>query len=523
VAKGAPGVQSLPGARAAPAVSQSSSEAANASNRRARRWYSILTVAFAVAYASCVWWSVRVPDPAPPEGAFVQIQSPGPSEPTHTRGTNPAVDCSDLQSNIIAACGQKCGPEVECNCERATPFSSLDGRNVSYKKLTLTFPTITGDLDLRHVSIGTLEIRGGSIGAISLQNSTIGTLDISSVDVRGVIELIDSDVDEFELAYSKSHALELGLEEHSGNRIGALIVRNSAMPTVLLAKATVADLDFTSLISERIELTNSEVLKAQLNHVRADTLSLVGSLGNVDLGDSTIQRLKVGEQTAEQLQWSHGRLSSIEHDHGSSSLLAHVRGQAHNPAAFAALERSFQNAGRVSDARWVHVQGLADAFGAESDGWTPWLQAVRLSYLDGHGSPVAYLLLLAVLVFWGAVIFAAPRGHRPAFVKPARPRAPPKEPPPVYVARQESAQWHLEPKANDAEPEEPRPFDHDKAYNPLIMSLATLLPGDTLNYLRNYRFEPKSSGQAARVTLLQVFALLVQGLLVWSVIALLGR
>ena len=56
----------------------------------------------------------------------------------------------------------------------------------------------------------------------------------------------------------------------------------------------------------------------------------------------------------------------------------------------------------------------------------------------------------------------------------------------------------------------------------IAASMATLLPGDMTNYLRNFRFEPRYNSEGIGVTLLQIGALVMQGLVVFSVLSLIG-
>jgi hypothetical protein len=57
-------------------------------------------------------------------------------------------------------------------------------------------------------------------------------------------------------------------------------------------------------------------------------------------------------------------------------------------------------------------------------------------------------------------------------------------------------------------------------YSGWIMSIATLLPGDVLGYLRNYVYRPSTARGAIGITVFQLLGLFVQGLLVFSVLSL---
>jgi hypothetical protein len=397
---------------------------------------------------------------------------------------------------------------------------SIESCNINIDKLELEFAAVRGDLHLKFVRLKKLTIRGGSIGAISLQNSIIEEVDISSVKVPGTIEISDSEIGKFELSNSNAHALEVKRVDSMADIDAGFIVRHSTIPTMRFEHGKITALDLTANVSERVDLEALVLARAQVNHGRIDTLSLVGSEGAIDLGDSTIRRLKLGAQTAQQLTWSNGQLSTIEHEHGLQSLVANLRGQAVHANAFAALEVSLRSQGYVGEARGVHIQALAAAFGAEHECAAAALILTRLFYMDGHGHPVSYAFLLGALVMVGAGLFASPSGKRPAFVHHAHPQPSDGERLPCYEARAEPNGWVVRPTLPSRPP--PDDFESDSAYNPVLMSLATLLPGDTLNYLRNYRFQPPSHRKAALVTVLQMLALLVQGLLVLSIIAVLG-
>jgi hypothetical protein len=400
----------------------------------------------------------------------------------------------------------------------------MDGLNASMaiiNELNLDHATIGGDLDFTSSYIEKLSIRGAKVNAITLKDCVVGELDISSTTVMGVVELRHTSVRKMELAHMQLHALEI----KDDNRLGELIVRNLDVPLIVLRGTNVHRLDFESIRSSTIQLEGSVWDDADLVNVKADTLSLKGSLGyGVNFGESTIERLKLGNGTAAEIQWIGGHLTSIAHDGDVDGTVAHLRRQTkHNEGAFSALENALVADGRPFEANFVHLQALNDSIGRPASSSVEWcLMVLRLGLLDGRGGPVAYLALLILLVSWGAWFFSEARGLRPAFISPVDEASPS---PPVCAAPTRPRLRRRIARPLTRVPEQsargtPQP---DSAYSPWIMSLATLLPGDTLNYLRNYRFTPRRRRDALRVTALQVAALLVQGLLLLSLAQAFGR
>jgi hypothetical protein len=57
-------------------------------------------------------------------------------------------------------------------------------------------------------------------------------------------------------------------------------------------------------------------------------------------------------------------------------------------------------------------------------------------------------------------------------------------------------------------------------YSAWVMSVATLLPGDVLGYLKTYEYQPTTVAKAIGTTVFQLCGLLVQILLGFSILAL---
>jgi uncharacterized protein YjbI with pentapeptide repeats len=233
-------------------------------------------------------------------------------------------------------------------------------------------------------------------------------------------------------------------------------------------------LQLYNLQASRLEFAGASLNDVKMGGTVLDAISFTRTkLRKLELGQTTIGTaymtemvgmLDAGEATLQRFSYS---VSKGENPvDGMLSVLGQADGSG-APNLHASFETALRAAGRLREAnrvrlvsRWRNAQGL---------------ERVGLILLDGIGPPHFYLSLLVFLTAIGVL---------------------------VWFGR-----WTPEGEAREK-------------YNPWITSLATLLPGDLLGYLRLVKFEPKDSTHAAWLTVLQLTGLLVQTLLLLSVVSL---
>ncbi len=424
-------------------------------------------------------------------------------------------------------------------------------------------------------------LRDLQVGQIGFEIARLGSVDLTTVSVQGGVVLSGSRWDKAQLNNLKSTQLALSnaggvttseprLEVHNVDvvqfdldaaylgdvtlsnvqarselslegarwrslvvdhlRVGQLDLRGATVPfdgeaSVHLMQVQADEIDMTGRRLSTLKLQSVSVggdisLRdatwecAAFNSANMRELSLgAGKGGLVELADSRIARMEVTGFEAREGgygRWQGGAVAELahepkpkhEHDRGSADLVRLLHAQRRDDAipGFRTLENNLRERGQRAEANWVHVEGLSHR---ES------LDRVRCLYQDGLGSPLAYALLLLSLIWFGACFFSVQKVHAidgPAPRWQVSPRRGGE-----YVATQEAA------KAATGTSE------RIAGYSPFIMSLATLLPGDSLNYLRNFKFVPRADRHAWVIVVLQVFALLVEGLIVYSVSSLLAR
>ena len=427
--------------------------------------------------------------------------------------------------------------------------------------LNLDSVTVAGDVDLKSSVLNdssgaaSLSLRGAKLGALTIAESSLQRVDLPNLTVAGVLEIRDTELTKFELALAKVSAVEAnnlrvvdydpcGLNKYDScglNKKERFILRQSETNLLLLLKSDLRYFDFTSLVVKNgLDLTSSRWWRGEFNGVTAQAVKWAGAIGeDTDLMGSQIAHLDLTQGGS--VRWVGGHVQDFHHDgrvgDGSSAdsslfsscgrtdetaaVLQNFNAQKLNTmnGAFVVLEKSLRDAGALRRANQVHLQGLAHR-ARGSDGVERALNWLRLLYLDGVGDPWLYALVLLGLVFVGAGWpFALgkkndlPQGVRAASDgKPSQLRV-------VIVGAGPGDRGLISLGLGQAADEKA----DSQGYSPFWMSLSTLLPGDTLNYLRNYRFGPQSTGRIFLVIGLQVLALFVQGLIVFALGTLMPR
>jgi hypothetical protein len=418
-------------------------------------------------------------------------------------------------------------PDLGCEGKTFTADELPEMKGGCIRDLNLDHSTLNGDLHFYDMNVDKLSLRGATVNAITLENSAVTTVELESAEVKGTFAIESSFVDTVEISHSKLHVLEIRSRDCSTSHVVNLKMTNVDVGFIIVELSKIDDLDLTRVHAAQIQLDHSEIQlehsegekKGELIDTFTQRLSVGCSKGSLSLESSTIQQFDLGNRTAKQVNWTGGQLGALEHAAGVDGLLANLRGQGkHNKAAFTALERDLRDKGEPFDANRVHIQALANEVHIQEleNKGISWRGRARLLYLDGHGNPLAYLALFAALVSLGASFFSRSDGEdkAPDHVEPVDGPTPKGEPTQEKDGSIASATTS---KAKGQEQQRPA------QYSALVMSLATLLPGDTLNYLRNFKFVPRKRWQAVGVTILQLVMLGVQGLLLASILSLLGR
>lgn len=375
-----------------------------------------------------------------------------------------------------------------------------------------------GSFYLSHVDLRRLEIEASSFGGVEIENITSKPL----LEVKG------SSFRRVEVANATFTGMEIveGVQVGVGRAADAkatdadFILRHVAATQLELEGSSLGRFDFTDLtVGGSILLTNATWVYGELNHVRVYELSVKGARGpkganaGLDLMSSAIEHFDVTAESPAQVLWQGGNVATFHHDGGLRGVMEVLerQGQATSASAYRALERSAREEGAAYLSNKIRARALLHQTSDEESSMDSSIARARRIYLDGRGHPLLYVLVLLGLVLAAAAFFhPAPGLQHPPHVKPTNPPADTTE-----LVREGADKWLVQRKPREGTTSTP-------AYNAFLMGLATLLPGDLTNYLRNFRFEPQSNEQAIGVTLLQIAALLTQGLVVFSVLSLLG-
>ena len=464
-----------------------------------------------------------------------------------------------LRGASLRSVSLKAGTTIhKMNVENAEFKGFLEMEDASIGQLEIA-NTKLHSLELRLTDVEELTVRSVDVPIVVFEQSIVGKAEFEAATVSGKFAGVTSHFNQLEITHSKLGVFELRQHKDAGESIVAteLKFKNVEVPSLVVERSTLARLELQSTdIKGTLSLRSTDIGEFEakfskfrnlelrqedtqrpsrfreefiLDDTSLELLSLKGLSSKplaLELEKSSIRAIDFGDRTS--LKWDGGTTASFKHENKLDGLLALLHAQTtHHAEDYAALEKELRDEGELADANRVHLLSLAKKADHESLLSSSW---VRLLYLDGRGHPVAYLVLLAAWVLLGAWFFSSGRrNQRPAFVKQLNPPEPARWF--AWKRRGESAVSHgrwvetetAPVEANDEAPK-PQPVTHsDPAYSSALMSLCTLLPGDTFNYLRNYRFEPESKGQASFVIALQLLALTTQGLFLASVLSLLGR
>lgn len=372
------------------------------------------------------------------------------------------------------------------------------------------------DWKMRGVQAASVELDSGSV---------VGNVEFDDVKATGRINVEGAQVDDLDIKASTLGRLSLDANEDQQTTVNKLTLERSQVGALDLLDATT--------------LQGATVSESKL-----DTVALLGTAhANVDLKDSTVKRLELGSHAA---RWKGGDISTFEHERprrgtdgseteGTEAVKAALWHREFNQQAWTAFERQLRDEGSNREANAVHVLRLRHEYRTlewTKDSLSRKLVLLPRAYitLDAHGDPITYLLWLFGLVFLAAGRVFTNRespAEPPACVK----NDPPLEPSRVFRLKGElasvSGEWEDKEThtgaPRDAKAETGASVKKGPHYSPFIMSLATLLPGDTFNYLRNFKFVPKDRKQAGFMIGFQLLALMLQGLVIASVALLIGK
>jgi hypothetical protein len=386
------------------------------------------------------------------------------------------------RESCASASGEPACPATEFNNTREIDARTriegrLDLRGLEARALSLK------GADVDDAVFNEMEIKGpaviqyASFGTLAANNVQIGTLDAfglraTKVDSAGIKAAFGgrfdcSIIQDISLRWLSSYPLTFVHAVVAGE----LRMSHSSLPSLELGGASAGRLRLEAADIARLDLTGAAIPSVEFGNGRVAALYFHGFQGQWRIQPGAVPNFAEDAEVTsraldEQLAMGDGDAQSMLRP------------------AYLQLSESLRDQGRMREASLLHLRAIRKT--ADLLDWP------ALFLLQGIGNPFAYAFLLLGLTALGvACIFREKDGK-----------------PPQGVVLEKDKQTLVDGGATLP------------TYNAWIMSLATLLPGDVLGYLRHRSFAPPSNSLAGWVTVLQLLALLTQGLLVLSIISL---
>lgn len=422
--------------------------------------------------------------------------------------------------------------------ERST-VEKLEMKSVSAKGSLEIEGSVVGDVDIQSSTFHEIEVgrddndhrepevdkwtmRGVQATSIKVDSASVGTIDFDDVKATGRLKVEGTHVDKLEINASTLGRLALDGKKKTTSA-------QTAVNKLKLERSQVGVWE----VSDATQVGNAKLSESKLETVVLQSSAYL----DIDFEDSTVKRLELDGKTP--ALWKGGDISTFS---GDVKVVNADLWDAFEfkRQAWTAFEKQLRDEGSNRAANALHVVRLKDesrktAWTRERAFETPLLWVRAHLTLDAHGDPITYIAWLFGVVFVAAgVVFTNwKNGRQPPSCVLA-------DPPPQAKrifeltgpsGKKSTGEWVekiAEQSVEKAEAlaEKPKAAEEpskDTPYSPFIMSLATLLPGDTFNYLRNFKFVPKDRAQALLMVAFQLLALTLQGLLIASIALLIGR